>query len=606
MTDLTGIPADAATANALTGPDRSGQFNTFFAGAGKQKIVVIDGGFDTGTGNGGYHIGAAPVLIPHGTSIQGTGRSARIFVNKNANKPLFGINTDGNGTITDNAGASNVGPGFGNTVYRDFFITGSFAVQAGNTMADCPVFEVGNSATIENMDAYNVQTLVRSPNGVYLDQLTIRKCVVSGQPSGSGFAVDLGAATRVGDGLVIDQLHVVLNTDSVNRPRALVLRNARGGNVINGINGDHEFYACAGIRFSGFHGESGRIIFNGTHGIASDNVYWMHDSPQLACTPLNFAKDANYGDAVLGNMKFERQMFFYQEGSSGFTYDTVQNNISVESSAGYLEIEDCYASALSASGSPVPVGKAGVKTGDATFDAYSHFASVHSTFDTQKWLISADHGALGGISSTGAYVFPNGAQQSLSRPDLALGEWNLDSDTYYFKVVPYLDLPRKIGANTVNEVTLDLIKGSTGKGVGAARIYLDVGRGPKWLRVYIGTTSGVYDRYIDIPWVAGNYIGVQGNRIMGYPAVMRTPGGIDGTSGVRPQRYALRPGDQANAVAYGNVSVWNFESTMPGQGTWNQGDEVNWVFPAGGKRGYRRLTNGSGHVLGTDWVALTA
>ncbi|MEP9401634.1 hypothetical protein [Sphingomonas sp. VNH70] len=597
MTDFTGVPADAVTGGNITGPDRSSQVEAFFQGTGKNKIVEVIGGYNTATYSGGYLIGDAAVKIPYGTSIQGTGITARFYADIGSANPLFAINTDGNGNLIVQSG-TNVGPGLGNAYYRDFVI---HALKASETsdMALVPAFEVGDSSTFENIATHGLQTLVRSPGSLYLDQLTVRKCVVNRQPDGDKFAVDLGAVRRVGDGLVIDQLHVVYNPDSINRPRAVKVATARGASILNGINGDHEFVSCTSLRFSNFHGEGGKISFIGTHGVASDNVYWMHANLVRACTPLNVLRVPGAGSLVASNVKLERQMFAYEDGSPHFAYDTVQTNLFVETGCGFVQIEDCYCATLLGGISSSPVGKAGIKTGDAVFDAYSHFASVRSRYDVDRWLISGEHPALGRMSGD-TYMFPYGLQPGVSGIDSAVGRWGLPTGKYFFRVVAWVDLPRRIGSTTANELSYDMVEGG-----GAARLFLDIGRGPKMLRVYIGTSSGSYDRYIDVPWVGGNYIGVQGDRVMGFAAQTRPAGPVDASSGVRVAQYALQPGDPTNTVAYGNVTVTNFLNALPGNGTWNRGDVVLWAKPTGGKRGHQRLTTGSTHVLNQDWIELS-
>lgn len=595
MTDMTGIPADSQP----SGPDRSVAIDTFFQGTGKQKIVNIIGGYDTSANTGGYRIGATPIRIPHGTSIQGTGPSARFFVSVGANKPLFGINTDGNGNIQESAsGASNVGPGLGNVFYRDFYISAATAA-ASSDMALVPAFEVANSATFENLLTYQLQTLVRSPANLYLDQLTIKKCVISVQPDGTLPAVNLSAANRVGDGLVIDQLHLVQGPTGSNRPRAVSVRNARGASITNGINGDHTFISCTSLRFSNFHGEAGKITFDGTHGVASDNIYWMR-SGSVGTTPLNIVLPTNSGSSITGDVKLERQAFIYQEGNPDFVFDTTTTNLSVATGAGTVSIEDCYCTGL-LPGFSGPAGKAGLKTGDPVFDRYSHFASVRSQFDHDSWLISAEHGAVRDFTSD-SYLAPIGLQTGDVSTNYGL--WNLATGTYYFTLMIWLDFPRRIGVATRAERNMTLTNGG-----GAMRFFLNSGRGPKLLRLYMGSASKSYDRYIDVPWIAGNYLTTQGDRVMGFAATSRTAGGVDADSGVQVQRYMLRPGDQQTSTpstAYGNVTVWNYANAVPTAGFWNRGDTVLSVIPSGGKRGYQRLTTGNTHALGVDWVELTA
>lgn len=606
MTVVLTVTADAAVANAQnpSGSDRSTDFNTFFSGLGRQKIVEINGGYDTASGNGGYRTGLSSVLIPYGSSIQGTGRSAKIYADSGSNTPLFRLNTDNSGNLIESSGVG-VGPGFGNTFFRDIYVSGKW-ITARDT-STIPVFDIGESVCIENVQILGLQTLAKS-GPFYLDQLTIRNCSVSEQPAGINYAVELNNSQRSGDGLVIDQLHLTLTNDSITRPRALRLNNARGGQVTNGINGDHVFTSCIGLTFSGFHGENGKITWAGSTAISENNVYWMRTGSQFGVTPVNVVLVAGAGGVVMSNIHFRNETFIYHAVST-FAWDTVQNHISIAAGSASIKIQDCHCSLLFNGIDPSPSGKAGIRTGNIVFDKYSHFASSASTFSMDQWLIEGQHGAIGTFSGS-TYTAPPGFEGGGSVVDPAFGNWNLPPATYHFRLVVYLDLPRKIGRITSNNISKYLTN-VPGAGEGAFMLSLNIGRGAKMLRVYIGSADNYYDRYIDIPWVDGRYLVCEGDRIMGWAAQTR-PAGPPDTVVVQPARYHLSPGDPTNSPtlalpdnAYGNVEVWNFATAMPNQGVWNKGDIVHWMTPTGGKRGHQRLTNGGSHILGTDWVELT-
>jgi hypothetical protein len=597
MTVTVTITADAAINNQPppSPVDRSADFNTFFAGPAYQKNVEINGGYNTTTLNGGFHVGKQSVLVPFGTSMFGTGQSSKFYMDAATNTPVFRLNTDNaSQMVTQVEPTGTISPGFENTTFRDFYVSGDWV---GNDTAYAPVFELGESATIENIRALYVQTLVSSP-AFYIDQITIRKCTVGGQPAPNPvteterlkFAVELGNTLRVGDGLVIDQLHMTNTVDSQFRSRAVRLANSRGAQITNGINGDHEFRSCTGINFSGFHGESGQIRWISSSGTSRDNTYWMRSGSQYEIEPIRVQGAEGASGISTASLHLENETFVYQTGGA-FPWSTATNNISIVNLAGSLTIKDCHCSSILSGATSAPSGKAGIKTGNIVFDRYSHFASIASHLSVDQWYIEGAHGYLGSWAN-GAYDYPQGIQENANQISTNFGRWNLPSGNYYFRLVVYLDPQRKIGVQTKTVPAPQALV----NGGGAIALALNIGRGPKYLRVYIGLAIDQYDRYIDIPWVDGDFLMCEGDRIMGYPAISRTPGGID-TVILQPARYELRPGDPANSPtpaspdkAYGNVEVWHYSASSPSAGTWNRGDIVHRMTPVGGKRGFLRAT----------------
>lgn len=577
------VVADAVTALSLTGPDRSAEFNTVLS-SNKYQDVDFGPGYNPVTQRGGWRFGAEPVRVPFGTSLKGHGISSRVVVSPESTGPVFALNTDGAGSIITYP-APGVGPGLGNANISDLYINGALAVAAGNNLENVPAFEIGASYSFENVEIFRMQTMIRQPVGSYLDQVRVLNCKVSEQPDGTRYAVELDATNRRGDGVSIDGLHLTLPMGTTLRPRSVSLRNIQGAQVLNGLNGDHKFVACTGLTFRGFHGENGKVELTACTGDISCNTFWMRSGSQFGVTPLQFLQSATIGGQIGGSLFVHDNLWLCQE-SPVFLYDTVQKNLSFTVSSGRLRFDRNFLSHYVSNQGPVPIGNFGLLTGDAIWDAYSHFCSIGCELDDRgRLLISHD------VVSLGASI-PGLQGGGNSATDAGYGAWPLPSGTWYFQVVKWIDKPRGIGRTGANVVSLALTQGGP-----APRLNIDAGDGPGIVSIYYGTVNGAFDRSIDIPYCGGSAAAVQGDHYLIYPSATRAAGPVDSVTNIQPAGYRIRPGDPAAAVAYGRVEVWNLASVMPNRGSWNVGDRV---LNMDGSY-YFRLTQNSNHVLNTDW-----
>ena len=134
-----------------------------------------------------------------------------------------------------------------------------------------------------------------------------------------------------------------------------------------------------------------------------------------------------------------------------------------------------------------------------------------------------------------------------------ISNWKENVGTYYYAVKPVADFTRQIHywqyTNTYNINVPDTTKG------------VAIGAESGFWRVYRGTTSGSYDKYVDISIERGTIID-DGVFCNGFKWQTRTPSGVD----------TFLSFDET--LSYQNKNVIIFAKNTPTAGTWKKGDII--------------------------------
>jgi hypothetical protein len=130
------------------------------------------------------------------------------------------------------------------------------------------------------------------------------------------------------------------------------------------------------------------------------------------------------------------------------------------------------------------------------------------------------------------------------------------------------------------------------------------------LRIYRGTSAGVYDSVVNVPLMSGARVQDNGEDIAGFAWESRTPGAADTVNAGSNGGFQLLAGsEEAGSDAYGRAVALFTANTLPTTGSWRKGDRVDLQTPVNETwrvlLGYYRATNcttaATANVLGTDW-----
>lgn len=577
--------------------DAAGIFNVL-TGQPSERLLAGQS-FNVNAPAGGFLLDGM-VSLPFEKSLIGEGFGTKFLTAASpAISTLFALNTDGAGAWIYPF------PGELSSEVGKFYIDARPAAANGNKILG---FEFGGSQHFHDIKAGGLQQVIRQVNE-YSDLVRIERLGVFDQPTTDGYSVDL---KWTGDGVFINQClfyrmyddgaEGAVDPSSGRRVRAIRLRFKVGAVVQNIVNGDQLYDTCDALSVRGLHMEDGQVIFRQSSGSLENARFWMRGDSRgdLSCVPLL----AEYGSSpslVPSMLNWRDLGFVYQQTFPG-GYSITKNNFELQSSPfaymGVLRVESIARMIRPNVTTPGLAQKFGVTCGMAEFDDYSHFASVNSIYASSRWNISA---ALGDLPSSTDVILASDSALSTDRT------WTGSSGTYYYKAQLLYDKHRRIGLTGAVEKALSPTNGGN-----APTIVLALNaRVQCMVRLYRGSSSGSYDHYVDLPILSAARLADTGDDVAGFPWISRTPAGVDALNVLRPISFHLAPGETTlTSPAYGHVEVYGaFSTVKPTVGNWRRGDLVHLATPPtgdGSQRlvGYRRLTDGAGHVLETDWAEM--
>lgn len=559
VTSDSSIVADAVDAGAAspTATDVSSELQAFFAS--KTGHVQFPRNYDISTSTGGYRIGAQTIQVPRWTSFTGQGRVTQIYVDPDVSiNYLFGLNSNGSGGML-----SGGLPGILNGEIHDLYIRAADAAANGNYPC---AFEVGNSCHVSRIlfegFAQGFEQIAQ-----YLDQVVISDITFTQEDDGSGrYFINLDGA---GDGVTLERNQSAIKVGTpgdyttYERARSQRLAYKVGARITGSLNGDHELYGCDGIETEGWHMEFGQARLVGSSATLRNHNFWKADgeAPLLNVSPVYIGNISGIGNISPGIVTITDCGTILQQGFHGYAgVDTVPD-IEIESGwRGQLHVERFYRKHRMIQ-TPAMGVKVGTTTSNAEFNTYSHLASVKSDIIQTNLIL---HGELPSMPATTVGVDP--ASPSVSD----YGSWDEAGGTYYYKAAYIYDVPRRIGIVGSNEKIFTPTNG------GASPVLLFTDAIHCMVRVWRGTSAGSYNKYVDIPLIAGGRLTDFGSNIMGYPWIDRTPAGADSFNSLAVLSYSIEPGEiSTNANCYGRVVVrGKSTATVPTVGSWRRGDMV--------------------------------
>lgn len=601
MSDVSELVSGINDVSTVTPIDVSNQIEQLAADG--RSVVNIGKTRDVVTSTGYAYIGSE-VFIPWYVSILGEGNQSCLRFDNNSPSTLFKLNTDSNSSWVVPFPAVNF------TRVSDMFIS---SVNGTVTTNPKTIFEIGGPLDLRNIHVGRAACVVKQPSLLYIDSVKIERLMAYSPKfvDDNTWLVDLN---YTGDTVDINQCHFFREdegtpTDYIDdhRPRGIRLRYKAAASIRNIIGGDILVRSCKNVAISELHHEFGFVFIEDSTGELRNSVFWMRGATSGELSGIPFRLTFSDTSVAKSNVWLtENVSFVYQREFPGGGYVAGMPNFSLQESSGtplvgLMTFRNLWRDHWSEIGGFQTPARIGVTCGVADFDNYSHLASQESSHNGRQWKISGNFSELPATSS-GIDV----ASSSL----LNEAKWYASSGTYYYKITLLLDSMRMVGLPGTAEKSFVLTNGQSGPSI---TLLTDFQK-PAMLRIYRGTSTGVYSHYVDVPFLSGGRLFDTGEDICGYPWISRTPAAVDTINNLSVVGMEINPGEFAAASdAYGNaVTRVRSSATIPTVGAWRRGDMV--LMENGPSNsafrfvGWRRITNctkaAPTHVLGTDWAEI--
>lgn len=505
---------------------------------------------------GASHVISSTITIPVGIILHGQGRNCKI-------KPaalgtftqgfMFLINST-DGLVWTVAFPNALTGGLRDVVFWNGDVAGTPAVS--------PLRGVRGfgSCIISGIRGRNMTQMVSRPGaGMYSDHFDVSD-VYCEPVIGAEHQVDIRG---LGDGLRVNKLHFPFNAlnPGTGTPLGLRVAGVYGGTVSECVGGD-VFITQSKLTVSACHFERAQITVDD----ANVDFYSTYLSPS---NRIPLVLDQTGGDEsviTLNNCEFVYSAGLLEwQGSdisiatgvdlkvdnsyrrytkNGALDKSQQHGLTIETSAGApISFWNKYSYVLSRDGH--------ISRGQVVDLAFNTFASANS---------------FAGISGV-----------ALDSTET----WEIASGTYFYHAQYIVDTGRLIGrTGTLGEQSLALTMSGNG-----SRITIDYNGKPTSciLRLYRGTSTGSYDKFVDIPIFSARLFFDSGNEINGFPWQARAASGVDTLNGLAEPYVEIQ-----------GLNVYLRGAAVPSVGAWLQGDDVFSTIPAAaGKRGWVCVTSGS-------------
>ena len=452
-------------------------------------------------------------------------------------------------------------------------------------------FKFAGSHVFEDLDSNKIGSMIRKPTGMYTDKVAAKRFHSRNRANLTDYLVDLPG---LGDGYEIRTIAsgFLVSSTPDDTGNGLLLGPTRGTDVYGMINGHHLLDRCLAVDFHGAHIENGSITLQDGNANIRDNIIFNeeeHES-QIILSSVGDTFNNRY-EVTIENNIFDQSM----NRRGGFQSTTthpdiiIDNAFSIKLKNNKRKITDSTEVAKQA--------YMGVVLGTsptlllAEYNDYSHLFSNYECQIVRGNVIQT------GVIPGQRFNFNGVTASSQAITDAAFSGI---TDTYFYTAQLVLDKPRNIGINSIGaEASVSLTSGGNLGLITMAWGSVE-NRGIVTLRVYRGTVSGSYDKSVNIPVVSLQQLFDSGDSLNGFLWIDRTAGAVGG----------LNSGLGGAVVLDDGFATAHTVGGLPTLGTWKQGDRVikTSIAPVGAgstiTTEFYRVTDGSGHVNGTDWLKL--
>lgn len=459
-------------------------------------------------------------------------------------------------------------------------------------------FKFAGSNEYEDIDTFYVGTLCRKPSPLYIDKIAVKRIQGRQRANNTDYLVDLPGSGDDPEIFGIDagiiqgaSFPAVVSSTT----KGLRLGPARGASIKGLINGDHVFQQGK-YDLSSLHIEHGSIeCLNGDVTLRDSDIFNEADK----ATPVRLTSQSAGGFSQRFKLKMENVQFSAREESSLGGWPTTDKP-DLQTNANFdIEIVNCTRRISTTNDQTVSQQYMGIVIEDENgvlidgFNDYSHVMSRRSHISNNVPVTSEVTTDL--IDDTFTGVVAGYAAEATGN------EYKGPTGTAFYSSQIILDPVRRVGRNsTTSGSSIALTNGGP-----LPRVDITWGnvtfRSGLILRLYKGSVDLSYDQYVDIPIVSCTALYDNGNAVNGFPWKPRTAGAKDG----------LNPGMQGE-VCFKNGKAATTQTSVvePTTGTWKKGDVVYIDVPVKPQSGdvkphtFRRITNGSAHVIDVDWFPL--
>lgn len=376
------------------------------------------------------------------------------------------------------------------------------------------------SGFFQDIRSYRMTCAIKRPRGQYIDRFTVVRCHSDQEYNGtSEYQIEIDGT---GDTVLIDRCTFpdsggVVNSGGTDPIKAVRFKNSdallssASASIRGNVNGSHYFSGVKALKMECFHNEYGVLTFDKSNFSLEDlyiSVPTAYTYVPIVCVGSSYSSSGFFGK--LKNIEFNYGWGSFQ---SAYPFELKTHH------EYHLQIENCYRISDLSAAAPSIFGIRICNASDATISnwaSWSHFASCYGILD--GYILQEVRRT---VTMDSSYGGPYYTAASSSQAD-----WDDTLGTYFYTTQYLLDPTNMIGVNQNNSIQSATISTATDTG-----IFMTTSAGnlplTAIIRVYRGTTSGSYDKYVDLPAVMMRSIQDQGTKICGIPWNSRTAGPVD-------------------------------------------------------------------------------
>lgn len=454
-----------------------------------------------------------------------------------------------------------------------------------NSVATARAIKCFGSGRFEQIRFSGLTQSIIRPTGFYTDSFHMEDLIAENPQGNLSYQFDI---LGLGDGFMAKDIHCPYTVATAQSVLAMQLRGINGGTVESCIGGDYLVTLCNNLNIIGGHFERAQHIYDSSS-ITVDSQF-LPDTRIPVITRGTFASASNESRFTV---KFQNTKFRNIEGLMDWNGFMVQQGDSVTLAFDNTTHE------WSAQGDFQRDQQAGIficqddgVTTIPSFNNYSYLTSRKSFVDIPN-LISLDYGVRIADAS-----FPGMSSirvEAVGTRNAGVDQWKIATTTYYYNVQVLYDHTRQIGRSPVNgelAATAQLDK----------MIVMNVGFGsaPRnaIIRLYRGTAAGSYTHFVDIHTLGTTWLFDNGNAVNGIAWATRAAAGMNAINSmgsfIRFQGSHIRLESEALPNTAGSFTQGDLVDRS------DTGIDGNSMVLTG----HKRLTTGTGGVIGTDWANL--
>ncbi|MDF2800786.1 MAG: hypothetical protein K0S61_689 [Anaerocolumna sp.] len=375
---------------------------------------------------------------------------------------------------------------------------------------------------------------------LYIDLFDINFVMVVDHMSSTNYSIE---KVGQGDSVTFKGIHCV-NYLSGAYLKGVSISGSLGCKIEGCLNGDYKINNCESISFDNCHFEKGNILLQDSNGEINNSYFWK--KPNESCITL-VDSQLQYSGQI--NRPFTLNNVVFKLKYQVYSYSSDYDEIDISSYAGELILNNVFRECESYGAPYAYAYNSGItlKTGSGT-----NILSNSNNLTIRNKIVKNDK-IINGANDDGYYYLSN-----IGTYESANIDFKASLTTYYYRIASILDKGRMIGViNNSGEKSIAVTNAhSYVKFIfGSSAIFLPM------IRIYRGTSTGVYDKYVDIPYTMSRSLFDTGEDVNGFAWKTNVSNTVDTLN----TSYAFEM-HGTNIVSYG--------TGIPTIGTWLRGDRI--------------------------------